>query len=107
MSKKTTVVEFDLSPTNAKRMLIETARDSGRIFFVDHAEKRMKQRNITRTQVIRCLTHGVITEGPYRNIKGSWQLRIETLSAGDPLTVIAVLDRDNKGNCVIVITTYK
>jgi len=107
MKSKKRVVEFDLSPVNAKRMLTDIAKDSGRVFISDHAEKRMKKRNITRAQVMKCLKHGIITEGPSRGIKGNWELRIETLSAGDPIAVVAALDKDNKGNLIVVITTYK
>lgn len=107
MDQKKNVVELDLSPDHAKRILNQVAAQSERVFFTEHAEHRMRERRITRTQVIRCLLHGKITEGLCRDIKGNWKFTIETLSAGDPLLVAAALDKDGKGNYVVVITTYR
>ena len=107
MNKNTNVLDFDLSRANAKRIITEIVKESGRVFFTDHAEQRMKQRKITRIQVLRCLQHGSFTEGPYRDIKGNWKFNIDSFSAGENLTVTAALDRDNSGNYIVVITTYK
>ena len=107
MNKKTNVLDFDLSPVNAKRILTEIAKESSRVFFTDHAEKRMKKRKITRVQVIRCLQYGKFSEEPYLDIKGNWKFNIDTFSAGEHLTVAAVCERDESGNHVVVITAYK
>ncbi len=107
MNKKTNVLDFDLSPVNAKRLLTEIANESSKVFFTDHAEKRMKQRKITRMQVIRCLQHGRFSEGPYLDIKGNWKFNIGTFSAGEHLTVVAAFEKDTSGNHVVVITAYK
>lgn len=106
MDQKKNVVELDLSPEHARRILNQIVTQSERVFFTSHAEERMAERQITRTQILRCLEHGTFTEGPYRDIKGNWKFTLETLSAGDPLAVVAALDKDNKGNYVVVITTY-
>jgi len=100
------VVKMELSVPKAKKVLLEITEDSSRVFFRPHAEKRMKQRNITRPQVIRCLRSGAITEGPARGIEGNWEMRMEVLSAGDPITVVAALDNDEQGNFVVVITAF-
>lgn len=107
MNKKTNVLDFDLSPVNAKRLLTEIVKESSKVFFSDHAEKRMKQRKITRMQVIRRLQHGRFSEGPYLDIKGNWKFNIDTFSAGEHLTVVAAFERDASGNHVVVITAYK
>lgn len=100
------VLKMDLSPVSARRVLTELAADSSRVFFTAHAEERMRERIITRTQVLRCLRHGSITEGPARDPHGKWVVRMEVLSAGDVLRVVAALDNDGDGNLVLVITTY-
>ncbi len=100
------VLQMDLSPTTAKRLLSELARDSKRVFFTNHAEERMQQRGISRLQVLRCLQHGNLIEGPARDVHGKWVVTVEVLSAGDVVTVVAALDHDDAGNFVLVITTY-
>lgn len=66
----------------------------------------MRQRMISRTQVIQCLAKGSITEGPARGTKGNWEMRVEVYSAGQPVTVVAALDNDEIGNQIIVITAF-
>ena len=76
------------------------------MFFSHHAEVQMRKRHITRTQVLRCLAHGVVAEGPARDIKGNWAMKLEVPSAGDLVIVVAALDRDEAGDMIIVITVY-
>lgn len=100
------VIELDLTPELAKKLVSEISKNSLRVTFTKHAEKRMKQRKITRIQVFRCLNRGAITEGPARDIKGNWKVTFNTISAGDDISVVVVLDHDNSGNYVIVITVF-
>ncbi|SDY38641.1 DUF4258 domain-containing protein [Nitrosomonas sp. Nm58] len=100
------IVALDLTCANAKQLIAEIAKDSARVFYTTHAEKRMKERKITRSQVQRCLLHGKITEGPYRDIHGKWCLTLETFSAGEPVAVVAALDKDSDGSMIIIITSY-
>jgi hypothetical protein len=88
----TNVFHLRLSVAKAREILREVAKDSARVFFTPHAEKRMVKRKITRTQVIRCLASGQIKEGPARGIKGNWEVAVEAMSAGDVLHVAAALD---------------
>lgn len=70
MSRKAGIIPL-LDAARARKILQEVAQDSGRVFFSDHAEKQMTRRRITRTQVLKCLRHGHIVEGPVRSIKGN------------------------------------
>lgn len=93
-----------LSGDKAVEILREVADDSSRLIITNHAETRMKQRRITRTQILRCLRHGTITEQPsWMATKGTWELRIEYVTAGDALTVGAAID---PAALVIVITAF-
>jgi len=87
-------------------MLREIAKDSSRVSFLDHAEDSMEERGITRPQVLRCLREGKIIQGPGIDDFGLWRMGLKTIAAGDIVKVIASLDYDDKGNYVIVITTY-
>lgn len=108
MAKKNNnnVVTLDLDPVRALQIVREIAEDSARVFFTEHAEKRMKQRKISRTQVLKCFAHGQITEGPVRSASGNWTLTMEVLTAGDIVTVVSALDHDEDGNYILVITSY-
>lgn len=100
------VIKLDLSPQSAKKILQEVAKTSSRVLFTRHAERRMKQRNITRLQVIKSLQRGLIIEGPVRDVKGNWNLTIQAITSGDEINVVAAIDSDSEGNYIIVITTY-
>ncbi|MFA5531779.1 MAG: DUF4258 domain-containing protein [Thiohalomonadaceae bacterium] len=101
------IIALDLSRPVALRIVREIAADSSRVAITDHARERMAQRRITDAQVVRCLKHGLITEGPARGVRGNWEFTLEVLSAGDPVAIVAALDRDTRGNYVVVITAYK
>ena len=100
------VVPIGLSPVRARQLVREVAQDSARVFFTGHAQRKMRERRITQTQVLRCLAHGQVVEGPTRDMKGNWTMKLEVLSAGDLITVVAALDRDGAGNMIIVITVF-
>lgn len=76
----------------ALRLVRAAATDGRRVYFTGHAEARMRQRRITRRQVLACLGKGVIREGPGPDIKGNWSLRMERWVAGDKVTVALAID---------------
>ncbi len=106
MRKATVVIPLDLTPATALRIVKEVAADSSRVRFTPHAKERMALRKITNRQVLQCLRLGFIVEGPSRDIHGKWVLKMETISAGDTVSVVAALDKDRDGNFVLIITTY-
>lgn len=93
-----------MTPQAASRLIREAARESGRIYFTAHAEKRMRERQITRTQVIECLTGGRLTEGPAPDVHGKWTCRVERLVAGDAVGVVVAIDRESD---LVVITVFE
>lgn len=107
MPREVNVIQMELTPPLALRIIKEIAQDSAKVSFTDHAMKRMRARHITTSQVLRCLKHGSIAEGPARGTTGNWEFRMEVFSAGEPIAVAGALDNDGKGNYVIVITTYR
>lgn len=106
MAKESNVVDFNITPARAKNLLKEIAKDSSRVVFTLHAEKRMRQRKITRTQVLRCLTHGHIVEGPAPSMKGNMEMKLEVMSAGEIVVVVVALEKDESGNFAVIITVF-
>ena len=79
------------------------ATDSNNIVVIEHARKRRLQRSITRIQIERCVRHGSITEGPFINPKGNWQLNLTRQTAGEQITCVAAIEWATR---IIVITTF-
>lgn len=98
---------FELSAVSAKRIISELACKSESVFFTDHARSRMKTRRITTTQVFDCLKKGLIREEPVFNNKyGTWEVKLEVVTAGDIVSVVAALKKEISGY-VIIVTVYK
>jgi len=105
--KDQNVLELDLTPILAKQILKEIVEaDDGRVFFARHAEQRMVERGITRKQVLCCMKNGRFAEEPHRGPGGDWKMTLDSVSAGDVITVVAALDYDHERNITIVITAY-
>ena len=100
------LVQFEMTAPMALKILREVAKDSERVFPTDHCEKQLAKRKISRTQVLRCLLRGNIVEGPSLSLKGNWEMAVETMTAGNAIRVACALDKDEKGDFIIVITAY-
>ncbi|MCW5748866.1 MAG: DUF4258 domain-containing protein [Alphaproteobacteria bacterium] len=83
------------------RKVREYATDSGNVFVVAHARRRMAERGITLPQILEALRKGIVVEGPTLNAHRNWQATIRRFAAGEEIEVVAALDRG-----VIVITVY-
>ena len=99
-------IPFRLNDVNLQRLIRETAEDTARVFISPHAKKRMRERKITPTQIYDCLRRGSVTEPAHTNSKGHWQCILNRRSAGDDVNVAAVLERDEHGDWVIVVTVF-
>lgn len=98
----------DLSPKAAETKLRAIAKDSSNVFLTGHAKARMRQRKITLKQIICCLEHGAIKEGPARNTKGNWLITLEVISAGDIIKGVFELEYDEElQNFVVVVTVIR
>lgn len=100
------VGHFPLSAPKALTLIREIAKDSARIYFTGHAEKRMRKRNVSRLQVMQCLLKGSIDEGPALSTKGNWECRMQWIVAGQHISVAVAIDADHKGNRILVITVF-
>lgn len=94
---------FPLTSAKAREQLRGAAQDSSRVVFTDHAVRQMRGRRITRSQVIRCLGNGRISEGPIRDLRGRWTCRVEGLAEGKGLAVAVGFD---PGAGIVVITAF-
>jgi hypothetical protein len=76
-----------LTKDAALEMVRDLAKDSSNVVpQKPHCEEKMLKRRVTLRQVIECVRRGTITEGPFRNPKGNWQVNMTRHGAGEELT---------------------
>lgn len=92
-----------LTGAQALRVIREIARDTGNIIVLPHGRMRARQRRITRRQIELCVQRGTITEGPFLNQFGQWQVNLFRHAAGEEVTCVVAIDWATK---VLVITTF-
>ena len=89
--------------------------ETHRLFFSDHAEMRMIEREITRTQICRILASGRIQNEPNwetdsRTGESGWKCRFQGISAGARITVVSKLilvGTDSDVPPVLLITVFE
>jgi hypothetical protein len=103
MAKEAPVVPLELTAPAAVRMVQDLAGDSNRIVILGHCVQRMKKRRVTRRQVELCLQRGTLTEGPFKNAHGNWQVNMYRHAAGEELTCAVAIEWAER---VLVITVF-
>jgi hypothetical protein len=93
-----------MNDATLKRKIAEIAADSSRVVLLPHARRRMRERRVLLTQVVHCLRHGNIVEPAHLDMKGCWKCTLECLVSGDRVRVAAAVDKNERGELVIVIT---
>jgi cell division ATPase FtsA len=93
----------DLSRDEAQRVIRLLAADTRNIVVLAHGKQRMRQRAISRPQIERCIQKGVVSEGPFVNLKGQWQANMTRYAAGEEITCVVAIDWVTR---LIVITTF-
>lgn len=88
---------------DAKTLVQRLAQNSNNVFVVSHGKARQGERGISRRQIMKCLQKGVITEGPFRNKFGNWQVNMTRLAAGEEITCVVAIE---DGQLLVVITAF-
>ena len=79
------------------------ATDSGSVFFTKHALGRMRERHITRQQVMDVLQRGVIRREPEPDLKtGHTQCRMERAITGRNIGVVLALEGPSALSGIVV-----
>ncbi|MFZ2736651.1 MAG: DUF4258 domain-containing protein [Burkholderiaceae bacterium] len=99
-------IPIPLNDANMLRIVREVSKNSLNVFIEPHAKKRMKLRHITPTQVLACLQVGVIDEPAHENIRGNWKCTLRHQHSGDVVRVVAVLEKDDAGDWIAVVTVF-
>lgn len=78
----------------------------GRVSITVHAKQRMLERSISMRRVLRCLGNGEVIGNPWRD-QGNWKVKIQDVTTGVELFVIAAIVADKDGEKALVVTTYE
>ena len=97
------IVPFKLTPKQALDMIRKLAEDTDKIVIVGHAQTRQRQRRISRRQVELCVQRGSITEGPFLNQFGNWQVNLFRHAAGEEMTCTVAIEWATR---LIVVTVF-
>jgi len=101
------VIPMRISSTDAKKRIVEVAKDSSRVRLSHHARERCQQRDITMLQIRRCLMLGSFTELPHWDqIHGSYKFTMRLMDSGESISVAAALNKNDKGDYILVVTTF-
>jgi hypothetical protein len=92
-----------LSEPDALAVVHLLAADTDNIVVISHGRKRGRQRGITRRQIELCVQKGTITEGPFVNRYGNWQMNLYRHAAGEEITCVVAIDWPSK---LIVISVF-
>ncbi|HTJ93538.1 MAG TPA: DUF4258 domain-containing protein [Pararobbsia sp.] len=106
MGMGSNLLPFKLDDNRLRRFIAEIAVDTARVFITDHAKRRMRERRIRPTQIYDCLRRGQLKEPGFINLHGHWQCTLMRKHAGDPIHAVAVLERDDDGDWIAVVTAF-
>ena len=92
-----------LSQTAALAKVRQLASDSASIVVLPHGRKRQLTRAISFRQIQLCCQRGTMTEGPFLNQHGAWQLNLYRHAAGEEITCVVAIDWPSRLLIVTVI----
>jgi hypothetical protein len=93
----------DLAEADALRLIRILAEDTNNIVVISHGRKQTKLRRIARRQIELCVQRGTITEGPFVNSRGNWQVNLSRHAAGEEVTCVVAIEWAKR---LIVITAF-
>lgn len=98
------VCRYGYTKNQALTFLKELADEGDRVFPTQHAYQRMDEREVTFSQVLCVLRRGTLTDGPKLGEQTTWEMRYRADCAGQDVSVVASIDKDQMGNLIAVIT---
>jgi hypothetical protein len=99
----TEAAPFKLNARGALQVIRKIAADSKNIIVIAHGKARARQRQFTRMQIERCVRKGTVSEGPFMNVHGNWQVNLTSHAAGEEITCVVAIEWAAR---VIVITVF-
>lgn len=85
----------------------EIAQEDSLVVLTQHAKRRLRQRHITRLDVIKCLLRGAVIEPASPSITGDWTAKIGYRMAGESINVVVAITLGHRGEYILVITAME
>jgi hypothetical protein len=92
-----------LSGALALQIVRLLAADTDNIVVIPYGERRARHRRITRRQIELCVQKATITEGPFLNQHGNWQMNFYRHAAGEEVTCVVAIEWASR---LLVINTF-
>lgn len=70
------VYPLGLTPTRARALIAEIAKDTSRVIIGDHASERMELRGISAMELYRILQCGDVLDAPMRTKHKEWKCKV-------------------------------
>jgi len=97
-----------MTERRALQLIRSAVKQTSRVGWSQHATKRMRQRKVSMSQVLRVLKTGGIIEGPYEDLKtGHWLCKLTQFTAGDDVSVVIAIEKDEDLTPIIVVTAME
>ena len=103
MGMKPKIVPFSMTDVSLQKKIAEICVDSAKVVVTKHAKTRMRERQVSLTQVLHVLRKGSVVEPAHQDIHGYWKCTLASTISGDFIKVAAAL-KEESGEKVIVIT---
>lgn len=95
-----------LSNRQLQTYIRQTAKDSSKVFFTEHACIRMSTRSVSDREVMRCLQNGLIERPAAIDKKnGVVKCRMEHFGSNRNLAVVVALDNADPDLVVVTVMT--
>ncbi|GMR08115.1 MAG: hypothetical protein BMS9Abin26_1120 [Gammaproteobacteria bacterium] len=105
MRKGKEAAQIGLLKSRAKQLIRGAAENTDRIGWSDHALKRMRQRRVSPSQVLKVLRQGKMIGNPSLDKNtGHWKCKLERYTAGDCLNVIVAIERNEDNTPIIIVS---
>jgi len=105
LRKGSKVAPIGLLKSRAKQLIRKAAENTDRIGWSDHALKRMRQRRVSASQILKVLRKGKMIGNPnLDNDTGHWKSKLEHYTAGDCLNVIVAIERNEDNTPIIIVS---
>jgi hypothetical protein len=92
-----------LNSADALRVVRTLAAVTDNIVVIPYGRKKAGRRGITRRQIELCVQKGTLTEGPFLNQHGNWQMNLHRHAAGEVVTCVVAIDWPSQ---VLVINAF-
>jgi hypothetical protein len=92
-----------LTSADAVRIVRLLATNTNNIVVIPYGKRKAKVRAITRRQIELCVQKGTLTEGPFLNRYGNWQMNVYRHAAGEEITCVVAIEWATR---VLVINTF-